>query len=175
MNTSTPLPKKQSTTPRLCFVEASYIKYMHNIDYRISVKYNNRPFVVLTIPINEYLYAIPLTSTTNAMRKAQGKKPRANIVTTKIMDGDTEIADLLYNNMFPVTEDLITDIMIDPIVDTYLSNEERYLRKHWEKINFKAVAVYQARTNQSHRNHTFLEAVCCDFKKLESSLLQYIS
>lgn len=33
--------------------------------------------------------------------------------------------------MIPVPKELTQKIDIDPIKDTYLSNEYRYIRKHW--------------------------------------------
>lgn len=57
--------------------------------------------------------------------------------------GGEEIANLLHNNMFPVPKDQIKKIQIDPLVDTYLANEERQIRKNWMEINTKSIAVYR--------------------------------
>ena len=165
---------KLNTTPRMCVVDKEYLKYLHNIDHRISVKYNNRPFVVLTIIINGFLYAIPLTSTTNKIRISQGKKPRNDLVTTKILDNGDEIADLLFNNMFPVMESVLTDIVINPLIDTYELNEERFIRKHWGRINAKAFLVYNMRYNQEHKNYDLLNRICCDFKRLEAETVSFV-
>jgi len=54
------------------------------------------------------------------------------------MNGDEEIANLLYNNMFPVQLPSITKVIIDPLVDTYCANEIRYIRKNWKEIEEKA-------------------------------------
>ena len=35
----------RKTTPILCEIQRDYIKYMHDADWRVSVKYNNRKFV----------------------------------------------------------------------------------------------------------------------------------
>lgn len=42
-------------------IDADYLKYMHKIDYRISVKYNNRPFVGIITMINEINYVANLS------------------------------------------------------------------------------------------------------------------
>ena len=101
----------KETTPRLCYVDKDFLKYMHSCDYRVSVK-PNRKFVVLAVIINGYNYLVPLTTTTNTVRIARGKKPRRGDLITKIMEKDQEIADLLYSSMFPAPEEYITDIMI---------------------------------------------------------------
>lgn len=50
-------------------IDADYLKYMHKIDTRISVKYNNRPFVGIITMINGINYVLPLTSQTTCERK----------------------------------------------------------------------------------------------------------
>ena len=157
-------------TPRLCLVDKDYIKYLHDqIDRRVSVKYNNRPFVVLTIDIAGREYAIPLTSQTTAERIKAGKKKRNSTATTFIYDGDIEIANLLHNNMFPVPASVLTDVKINPITDTYLSNEERFIRKHYQTIKQKTENLYKDRYDTSKKNYAFLNKICCDFQKLEQA------
>ena len=157
-------------TPRLCQVDREYIKHLHNhVDWRVSVKYNNRPFVVLTLQIAGYDYAIPLTSQTTAERLKEGKKKRNSTATTFIYDGENEIANLLHNNMFPVPAGVLTDVVIDPDKDTYLANEERFIRKHYDEIVAKSESLYNDRYNTSKKNYYFLNNICCDFNKLEEA------
>lgn len=75
--------------------------------------------------------------------------------------------------MFPVPEAEISDIIIDPTIDTYLANEERYIRKHLAEINQKSVNVYLKRYDDSSREKQFLEKICCDFKFLEQVAKNY--
>lgn len=75
--------------------------------------------------------------------------------------------------MIPVTEDIITALNIDPEIDTYESNEIRYLRKNWENIEKKATNVYNQRYDTESFNFDFLKRTCCDFKRLESALERY--
>lgn len=75
--------------------------------------------------------------------------------------------------MIPVTEELITALSINPEIDTYESNEIRYLRKHWDIIEEKAKKVFEQRYMKESHNYSFLLKTCCDFKKLESALETY--
>ncbi len=65
------------TKPTLCEIQRDYLKYMHDVDWRVSVKYNNRKFVGLAVRINGRLYVVPLTSQTTKERVAKGKKKRS--------------------------------------------------------------------------------------------------
>ena len=160
-----------ATGLQLYQINADYIKYLHKIDYRISVKYNNRPFVGIVTMINGINYVLPLTSQTTEERKKDGKNKRAAIITTFVKDTNgTEIANILHNNMFPVKDGVYTPLNINAEVDTYESNEIRFIRKNSEKIINKAQRVYTDRTT---RQNTFLYKSCCDFKKLEMHYLNY--
>ena len=148
-------------------IDAAYLKYMHSIDYRISVKYNHRPFVGIVTMINGISYVLPLTSQTTEERKKAGKKKRTAMITTFVKDSaDNEIANILHNNMFPVKEGVYSALEIDAKVDTYESNEIRFIRKNKDKIISKAQKVYTDRTT---KHNTFLFKACCDFKKLEEN------
>ena len=85
--------------PTLFFVDKEYLKYMHKIDYRVSVKYNNRVFVGIITVIGSQKYVIPLTSQTTEARKREGKRKRSSLITTFVTESNgTEIANILYNN-----------------------------------------------------------------------------
>lgn len=156
---------------KLYKIDPEYLKFLHTIDYRVSVKYNNRPFVGLITMINEVPYVLPLTSQTTHERKKEGKGKRSAMLTTFVKDGtNEEIANILHNNMFPVQDDLCTALEIDPIKDTYESNEVRYIRKHQDEIISKARKLYTARTTTEN---AFLEKTCCDFKRLENNYMKY--
>mgnify|MGYP005791680587 CR=1 FL=1 len=51
----------KSTKPILCEIHRDYIKYMHDADWRVSIKYK-RKFVGLAVRINGRMYVVPLTS-----------------------------------------------------------------------------------------------------------------
>ena len=75
--------------------------------------------------------------------------------------------------MIPVYDEFITPVTVNPEVDTYISNEIRFIRKTWEVIQNKALYVYDERYLTSSKNYSFLVNTCCDFKKLEAACQQY--
>lgn len=76
-------------------VNPKYLKFLRRYDQKVSVKYNNRPFVGVVTMINGTQYLIPLTSQTTSEREKEGKKKRSAIITTFIRDSaGEEIADL---------------------------------------------------------------------------------
>ena len=152
-------------------IDANYLKYMHTIDSRVSVKFNNRPFVGILTMINGIKYVLPLTSQTTTERKKRGKKKRAAVLTTFVREHNgKEIANILHNNMIPVLDNVVSLKSIDSSADTYEANEIRYIRKNAEEIIKKANMVYQKRIN--NYNEFFLNS-CCDFKKLEDKMNAY--
>lgn len=162
------------TKAMLYYVDKDYLKHMHKADYRVSVKYNNRAFVGIITIIENQKYVIPLTSQTTEERKKEGKNKRSSDITTFITEtSGVEIANMLYNNMFPVYDDVITPLDIDPTTDTYESNEIRFIRKCWDSIQEKAQKVYNARYNTHSPSYGFYLKMCCDFKKLEVECLAY--
>ena len=163
----------KSTRPIICRISKNYLDYLRTFDYRISTKFPLRPAVCLAIMINNRRYAIPLTSQTTDKRIQKGKRRRSNAITTFIKSGDKEIANLLHNNMFPVPDDLIEPIAIEPRSTSFIANEERYIRKHWIEINEKSMYIYLDRYNPSSRNYSFFDKVCCDFKRLEQACDDY--
>lgn len=155
----------------LCSVDKDYLKYLHSIDYRVSVKYNNRPFVGVITMINRIEYVIPLTSQTTLERAKVGKNKRAARITTFVRDGSgLEIADLLHNNMIPVTKDFYEVVEIDAETNTYEANEIRFIRKNKDKIIQKANKVHDDRM---FKHDKFLYKTCCDFGKLEEKYLLF--
>lgn len=162
-----------SDHPKLYYVDAAYLRHLRQYDTRVSVK-NRRPFVGVVTVIKGQMYVIPLTSQTTLLRKQAGKKKRSALITSFITEtSGVEISNLLYNNMVPVFDRVITPLSIDPTVDTYESNEIRFIRKTWDKIQDKAQTVYEARYNQDSDHYTFLCKTCCDFQKLEKACLSY--
>lgn len=63
-----------------------------------------------------------------------------------------------------VKEGMYKALEIDAEIDTYESNEIRFIRKNRDKIIKKAEKVYEERTT---KHNAFLTKTCCDFKKLE--------
>ena len=149
----------------LCKIDPAYLRFLHSIDNRISVKYNNRPFVGIITMLNGVPYVLPLTSQTTQAREKEGKNRRSPNITTFVKDtAGNEIANILHNNMFPVIDGVYTLLEIDPEQDTYESNEIRFIRKNQEDIILRAKSVYIKRTTKPD---SFMKKTCCDFSKLE--------
>ena len=156
----------------LCSVDRDYLRALHKLDYRVSVKYNNRPFVGVITMINGIEYVLPLTSQTTQERAKNGKPKRAAKITTFVRDSaGVEIADILHNNMVPVTKDVYRYVLLDATKDTYEANEIRFIRKHSDNIIKKAQKVHDERISNKDK---FLNKTCCDFKKLEENYLKLI-
>ena len=93
------------------------------------------------------------------------------MITTFVKDSaDNEIANILHNNMFPVKEGVYNALEIDAEIDTYESNEIRFIRKNKDKIIRKAQKVYTERVT---KHNAFLNKSCCDFKKLEDNYQKF--
>ena len=152
-------------------IDPKYLRYLHDIDNRVSEKFDGRPFVgVLTI-VNGKQYVLPLSSQTTEKRKARGKKKRPAVFTTFVKDGSkTEIANILHNNMIPVNSQSLTKISVDPHKDTYVMNEIRYIRKFADEIVAKAQKVYERRI--ANYNDFYIN-YCCDFASLEQAMTDY--
>lgn len=152
-------------------VNPNYLRFLHSLEKKVSVKYNNRPFVGIVTMINEINYLIPLTSQTTAKRENEGKKKRSAVVTTFVRDSNgDEIANLLHNNMIPVKDGVCTKLKINAD-DTYQLNEIRFIRKNRDKIINKARVVHDKRIQDKDK---FVKLVCCDFKLLEEHYQEFV-
>ena len=163
----------KQTSPTLVMVDSAYILYLQGVDCCVSLK-KGRPYVGLSVRINNNFFVIPLTSQTTEKRKLKGLKKRNSLTTTFIKASGIEISALLHNNMIPVPKNLIQKIEINPIKDTYLMNEYRYIRKHWVEITNKSMMIYLERYNKKSINKDFLQKICCDFKLLEEKCNDWI-
>ena len=164
----------KQTSPTIVKVDSEYLFYLHSYDNRVSLK-KGRPYVGLAVLINNKMYVIPLTSQTTAERRKKGLKKRNPLTTTFITMSGEEISNLLHNNMIPVPENLTEKIIIDPLKDTYLMNEYRYIRKHWLEITQKSLSIYIERYDKNSGNYDFFNSICCDFKVLEEKYDDWIS
>jgi len=153
-------------------VNPNYLRFLHGYEPKVSVKYNNRPFVGIITMINGINYLIPLTSQTTSEREKDGKKKRSAVVTTFVRDSSgKEIANLLHNNMIPVKDNVCSKLSINTASDTYQLNEIRFIRKNRDKIIAKAQKVHDQRIQGRDR---FLRMVCCDYKLLEEHYQEFV-
>ena len=152
-------------------IDPKYLRYLHGVDNRVSEKFGGRPFVGILTTVNDKQYVLPLSSQTTEKRKEKGKKKRPSVFTTFVKDSSkTEIANILHNNMIPVTTKSLTRLSIDPHKDTYLMNEIRYIRKFSDEIITKAQKVYERRI--ANYNDFYIN-YCCDFARLEQAMNEF--
>ena len=62
-----------TTSPKIVMVDKTYLSYLYGFDRRVSLK-KDRPYVGLSVRINEKFFVIPLTSQTTQERKKKGLK-----------------------------------------------------------------------------------------------------
>ena len=145
---------------RLVYVDQDYLDILRSVENKVSTK--NRPYVFLGIIINEHLYCIPLTSQTNRARARRGLRKRPNTFTENIIGPrGYAVAVLLYGNMIPVKENVVTDCEIGGGI---LKDEWIFIRKNADRIIEKALRVYRSRVSGKN---PFANLWCCDFKRLE--------
>lgn len=58
----------KQTSPKIVMVDKEYLTYLHVHDNRVSLK-KDRPYVGLSVRINDKVFVIPLTSQTTQERK----------------------------------------------------------------------------------------------------------
>lgn len=120
-------------------IRPEYARYLHNIDYRVSMKCEARPFVGIITMGSGVQYLLSLTSQTTSMRLAKDCRKRSSSVTTFIRDRNgEEIAEILHNNMIPVKDGLYIKMEISAETNIYESNEIRFFRKKHDNIISKA-------------------------------------
>ena len=156
-----------SNQPRLVFVKEEYLNLLRQSESKVSTK--KRPYVFLAVKIAEHFYCIPLTSQTNNARQQKGRSKRPNTFTMTISGPKgNEIAVLLFGNMVPVDESLINTCVIN---SEMLKDEWIFVRKNLDSIVEKAQKVYRSRTEGKNN---FANLWCCDFKKLEALLTEWL-
>lgn len=160
-------------------VDMKYIRDLANADDRVmSVSPQNhkdtRPFVGVIVIFDEKYYCIPLTS---PKKKHETMKNREDF--SRIVDDNGRIIGALnFNNMIPVSKEVITPIDIRPNHSDSPSEIGRkkimniqldWCNKNKELICKKANKLYRLVT-QSPDKFRNLSRRCCDFKRLETVL-----
>ncbi len=125
--------------------------------------------VFLAIKIAEHFYCIPLSSETNNVRQKKGHSKRPSTFTMTIFGPNgNELAVLLFRNMVPVDESLINTCVINSEI---LKDKWIFVRKNLDSIIEKVQKVYRSRTEGKNN---FANLWCCDFKKLETLLCEWV-
>ena len=147
-------------------VDSSYRKYLEQFENKVSQK-EGRKFYGIIIKKDEHEYCIPFTSKV---------KKRNSKLTINIKNKNKTIAQLLLNNMIPITEQCIrlVEIEKEKYVD-YLKSEIIYLnnRNVTKEIITKALNMFKVLEDNENIDYNFFKGICCDFEKLEDIYKNY--
>ena len=147
-------------------VDVNYRKYLEQFEAKVSQK-DSRKFYGIIIKKDEHEYCIPFTSKV---------KQRNSKLTINIKNKGKVIAQLLLNNMIPVTEEQIklVDIEKEKYSD-YLKSEIVYLtnKKVIDEIITKVSNAFVVLENKKHIDYKFFKSICCNFNKLEKCYKKY--
>lgn len=147
-------------------VNSEYRKYLEQYETRVSQKEGIK-FYGIIIKKDEHEYCIPFTSKV---------KQRNSKLTINIKNKNKVIAQLLLNNMIPVTEEQTKLVEIEKErYSDYLKSEIIYLtnKKVINEIITKASNIFTVLENKKHIDYIFFKSICCDFKILESIYKKY--
>lgn len=160
-------------------LDVKYVRDLANVDDRVmSVSpqqhKENRPFVGIIIIMEQYNYCIPMTSP-----KSKHNKMKNDLDFSKILDSNNHLIGALnFNNMIPVSNDVIQKLDIRPSSsDTpkeraykeLLNNQLDWCNDNIDNIIKKANKLYRLITQSPEKSFN-LTRRCCDFKKLEAVL-----
>lgn len=147
-------------------VDSKYRKYLEQFESKVSQK-DSRKFYGILIKKDKYEYCIPFTSKV---------KRRNSKLTINIKNKGEIIAQLLLNNMIPITANSIKLVDIDKEkYSDYLKNEIIYLSNNIvvKEIVSKTKKIFEVMENKNNYDYNFLKKLCCDFNKLEEIYLEY--
>ncbi len=148
-------------------VDTKYRDYLRKFDSKVSEK-ENRRFYGILVTVNEVDYCIPFTCKV---------KKRNSKLTINIKNKKKVIAQLLINNMIPVTEKVIEKVDVDNDKDReYLIDEIKYLKRKSviTEIIYKTENALKILNNPEHGDYSFFRMLCCDFKLLEKKSKNYL-
>lgn len=160
-------------------IDIKYIRNLSKIDNNImsvspQINKQTRPFVGIVVICNNLKYCIPLSSP-----KPKHLSMRNDIDFSKIFDKSNKLIGVLnFNNMIPVYEDVLKeiDIRIFPQDDSYTKKYKALLNDQLDWCNNNKEGILK-KANKLHelmisdKCNSLLRKRCCDFKKLESYLL----
>lgn len=154
-------------------VDDEYVQYLINFDKRvlspkIETRKQSRKYVGILHYNGDNKYLIPLSSykpeTYDKMYESKSLKKIGNMAVLRI------------NNMIPVSEDVIHNVVIGSIPDKkyrdLLQSEYKIIKSREREIRTDARIVYFYRLNEKYKGKG-LYNICCDFKLLEDALKKY--
>lgn len=154
-------------------INKDYLEYLYKFDNKVPQEHTNskkRPFVGVVFNIKEILYFVPLTSPKPKFEKLNNK-----IDFYKLKNG--ELGAINFNNMIPVNSELVDvydfDNENDQKYKRLLQQQQFYLLRRQNEIRKKAYRLYDKFMNDKLDKST--KSRCCDFKLLETKLVDYIN
>ena len=147
-------------------VNSEYRKYLEQFETKVSQK-EGRKFYGIIIKKDEHEYCIPFTSKV---------KQRNSKLTINIKNKNVVIAQLLLNNMIPVSEEQTKLVEIEKEkYSDYLKSEIIYLtnKKVIEEIITKVSNIFNVMEDERHLDYNFFKSICCNFEKLEKIYKDY--
>lgn len=155
---------------KLYRIKPEYLKYIQQFDEHVLRK-DMRPYIAVCINISGHLYALPITS---KRLRNNGRKRNSLTTTELITKNEKDSGAILYNNMIPVTYDVIQRIDLNnesAVNRESLSKKINIIRKTSARIKEKAENLYRLRSSEQN---DFINGFCCDFKLLEQKLSEYV-
>lgn len=160
------------------------MKYIRNLakadDHVMSVSpqagKETRPFVGIVIVCGTKKYCVPLSSP-----KPKHSSMKNDVDFMKIMDGESLIGVLNFNNMIPVDESCTIPLNLriagkdDATTRRYKKMAAKQL--DWCQHNQEAIVKRANKLYamvQSEKTSVFLKRRCCDFRKLEKVLQKWL-
>lgn len=151
---------------KLYKVEAEFLDLLREIEPKVSLLKERRPFLGILIKLDEFNYLAPLTSP-----KIKHKSMKNSEDFIKIDSGNYGAINL--NNMIPVPELKYDEINIneekDEAYKILLQNQLTWCNKNKENILKKASILRDKKLNNKLRED--LDKRVCDFKKLEKFII----
>lgn len=171
----------------LYLVDKKYVRYLSKIDDNVmsvspQIGKDTRPFVGVVLIMDTKEYCIPLTSPKDKFT-GKSKEDYIKIPDPKLKNNQgapVTIGILNINNMIPVTNDVLKKIdlssgsKIEKTRKELLKKEIKWCRDNLNVINNRANKIYRKVTETPEKSYALVRR-CCDFKKLEQALEQYMS
>ena len=153
---------------RIYRVSDKYVAFLRSRDYRVQHNKNaSRPYVGIVLRVGEFKYFVPMESP-----KPNHQNIKAGPHILKMDKGRLGL--LGFNNMIPIRDEALICFNIAEVDDQayaeLLRKQVYFCNRNKTEIFNKASRTYYEVVN---KENTFLERICCDYKKLERACRQY--
>ena len=164
-------------------LDVNYVAELAKVDSKVmsvspQQKKDNRPFVGVVVICNDKRYCIPLTSP-----KPKHQKMKDGLDFLRLFDNKGKLLGAMnLNNMIPVDDRLIKKIILLPFptdspqdikYKDLLNDQLDWCNHNRKEIYGKASRLYDVVTRH-YKGTERIVSRCCDFKKLEAALEQYL-